>query len=56
MTEEYHRSMVFSIHRFIMRLHYTKSKGQKLSIKKNTATFSVAVSSLPKKEINDKSF
>lgn len=21
MTEEYHRSMVFSIHRFIMRLH-----------------------------------
>ena len=23
MTEEYHRSMVFSIHRFIMRLPYT---------------------------------
>ena len=24
MTEEYHRSMVFSIHRFIMRLRYNK--------------------------------
>ena len=52
-----HKQPGDKIHRFIFRLlyilNYTNSKGQKLSIKKNTATFSVAVSSIPKTEIND---
>lgn len=30
MTEEYHRSMIFSIHRFIMRLRYISIGNLKL--------------------------